>query len=72
MMNASAPVSGALVEARMRLQDAENNVARANAGHAGRSTDAAMASAAQAAVFQEALLATIHARLAELKAVAKP
>ena len=72
MMNASAPVSGALVEGRMRLQDAESDVARANAGHAGRSTDGAMANAARAAVFEEALLATIHARLSELKAVAKP
>jgi hypothetical protein len=46
-------------------------LACANAGEGGRSADAAMAQTAQAAIFDEALLGAMHARLEELKAVTK-
>ena len=54
-----------------RLRDAQSAVARANAGERGRSTDAAMAQTAQAAIFNEALLSAMHERLNEVKAVTK-
>jgi hypothetical protein len=58
--------------ARMQLSAAQSSIAQANAGNAaGRSADAAMAQTAQAAIFSEALLAAVRARLAEIKAVAK-
>ena len=47
----------AMTAAHTRLRDAQAAVARANSGVAsGRSADAAMAQAAQAAIFTEALL----------------
>ena len=72
MIDANSPVTDALIGARAQLRDAERSVAYANSGRLQRSADAAMAKAAQAAIFNEALLQTVHARLAELKAVAKP
>lgn len=57
--------------AQLRLRDAQTAVAAANAGHGGRSTDAAMARTAQAAIFNEGLLNAVHARLSELKAVTR-
>ena len=57
--------------AQERLRAAQAAVAVANVGHAGRSTDAAMAQTAQAAIFSEALLNAIHARLAEVKVVTR-
>ncbi|MHB8147409.1 MAG: hypothetical protein ACYDGM_09170 [Vulcanimicrobiaceae bacterium] len=72
MMDANSPVAEALIGVRAQLRDAERDVAYANSGHLQRSADAAMAKAAQAALFSEALLQSVHARLAELKAVAKP
>ncbi len=53
------------------MRNAQAAVASANAGHTGRSTDAAMAQTAQAAIFNEALLGAIHARLNEVKAVTR-
>jgi hypothetical protein len=58
--------------ARNQLQAAQAAVARANSGKdGGRSADAAMARAAQAAIFAEALLAAEHARFEEIKSVTK-
>jgi hypothetical protein len=57
--------------AQAQLHDAQAMVARTNAGSAGRSTDAAMAHTAQAAIFTEALLGAVRARLAEIKAATK-
>ena len=54
-----------------RLRDAQSAVAQANAGNTGRSADAAMAQTAQAAIFSEALLGALHARLDEIKSVTK-
>jgi hypothetical protein len=60
-----------LARAQQRLHDAQSAVAEANAGHGGRSTDAAMAQTARAAIFSEALLSAIHSRLEEVKAVTR-
>jgi hypothetical protein len=71
MFDVAESLEGGLRAARRQLLDAQTIVARANAGRGGRSADAAMAATARAAVFQEALLSAIHARLQELKAVTK-
>ncbi len=51
------------------LDDAQRVLAHAAAGAGGRSADAAMADAARAAIFDEALMNALHARLNELKNV---
>lgn len=72
MFDVAASLRPALDEARTRLNAAQAAVARANAGgDAGRAADAAMAQTAQAAIFDEALLAATRARLAEVSAVTK-
>ncbi len=71
MFDVADSLQGGLDAARDRVFDAQALVARANAGAGGRAADAAMASAAQAVLFSEALLAAVHARLAEIKQVAK-
>ncbi|MBV8117209.1 MAG: hypothetical protein JOZ01_04485 [Candidatus Eremiobacteraeota bacterium] len=59
------------MNAQQRLRDAQAAVASANAGRTGRSTDAAMAQSARAAIFTEALLGAMHARLTEVKSVTR-
>jgi hypothetical protein len=71
MFDVADSLEGGLQAAQRRLSDAQTAVARANAGVGGRGTDAAMAETAQAAIFQEALLSAVHARLQEIKAVTK-
>jgi hypothetical protein len=72
MFDVADSLRNALDAARRSLSDAQNDVARANAGQAaGRNADAAMARTAAAAIFSEALLSAEHARLAEIKSVAK-
>ena len=72
MFDVGDSLRGAFEMARERLRGAQQSVAWANAGERnGRSADAAMAQAAQAAIFTEVLLSAEHARLAEIKAVAK-
>ena len=71
MSDVADSLRGGLESAATRLQQAQRIVARANAGEGGRSADAAMAQTAQAAIFDEALLGAMHARLEELKAVTK-
>ncbi len=72
MFDVGESLRAALSEARTRLREAQESVARANAGGAtGRSADAAMAQTAQAAIFTEVLLAAERARFAEIKAVTK-
>jgi hypothetical protein len=71
MFDVAESLRGGLDSAQARLQQAQSLVARANAGEGGRSADAAMAQTAQAAIFDEALLGAMHARLEELKAVTK-
>jgi hypothetical protein len=62
---------GGLQDAAERLAQAQATVARANAVEGGRMADAAMAQAAQAALFDEALLGALHDRLEEVKTVTK-
>lgn len=71
MFDISESLKSGLASAQERLGDAERHVASANAGADDRSADAAMAETARAAIFNEALLNAIHARLAELKSVTK-
>jgi hypothetical protein len=71
MFDVADSLQGGLASAEQRLHDAQIALARAGAGGGSRSADAAMSEAAQAAIFNEALLGAMHARLAELKAVTK-
>jgi len=71
MFDVAESLRGGLESAATQLQQAQRVVARANAGVGGRTADAAMAQTAQAAIFDEALLGAMHARLEELKAVTK-
>ena len=70
MFDVADSLRAALGDARSQLQNASSRVALANAGGLGE-TDGAMADTAKAALFQEALLGVVHARLEELKAVTK-
>lgn len=72
MFDLGASLRDALADAQQRLRNAQASVALANSGKdSSRSADAAMAQAAQAAIFAEALLAAERSRFAEIKAVAK-
>jgi hypothetical protein len=71
MFDVAESLRGGLESAAARLQQAQSAVARANAGEGGRTADAAMAQTARAAIFDEALLGAMHARLEEVKAVTK-
>ncbi|HEY1977433.1 MAG TPA: hypothetical protein VGG89_12840 [Candidatus Baltobacteraceae bacterium] len=72
MFDVGDSLQSALERAHFELRDAQNRVANADAGgSAGRSADAAMARTAQAAIFTEALLTAEHARLEEIKSVAR-
>lgn len=72
MFDVGESLRNAIEDARSRLGEAQNAVARSNAGaQAGRSADAAMARTAQAAIFAEALFAADRARFEEIKAVTK-
>jgi hypothetical protein len=71
MFDGADGLRGGLQVAAARLAQAQATVARANAGDGGRTADAAMAQTAQAAIFDEALLGAMHARLEEVKAVTK-
>jgi hypothetical protein len=71
MFDVAESLRGGLASASARLQQAQSIIARANAGEGGRTVDAAMAQTAQAAIFDEALLGAMHARLEEIKAVTK-
>jgi hypothetical protein len=71
MYDVGDSLQSGLDRAQARLHDAQAAVAAANAGQAGRSTDAAMAQTAQAAIFSEALLGAMHSRLQEVKAVTR-
>ncbi len=69
MFDVADSLAPALRGAQQRLEDAASQTAHANA--TGTGTDAAMTATARAALFSEALLAALHARLAEVKAAAK-
>jgi hypothetical protein len=71
MFDVADSLRGGLQAAAERLAQTQARVARANAGDGGRTADAAMAQTARAAIFDEALLGAMHARLEEVKAVTK-
>ncbi len=70
MFDVAESLTPALRNAQSQLDTAAATVAQVNA-HGGN-TEEAMTATAQAALFSEALLGAVHARLAELKAAAKP
>jgi hypothetical protein len=69
MFDVAAPLMNALANSRDALGDAASATARAQTPYGAVRTDAAMAGAAEKAIFQEALLNAMHARLAEIKSV---
>ncbi|MHB8145386.1 MAG: hypothetical protein ACYDEW_07085 [Vulcanimicrobiaceae bacterium] len=71
MFDVAATLRGALGAARTALDAAASETAREQALDPTRATDATMALVAQRALFTEALLGAVHARLAELKAVTR-
>ncbi|MDE2481652.1 MAG: hypothetical protein KGN02_05645 [bacterium] len=70
MFDVADSLQPALARAAQSLARAQKTVARANAG-AGSGADGAMAATARAALFQEALMNAVHARLNELKAASR-
>jgi hypothetical protein len=58
-------------DAQSTLLQAQSALARSGASGSGSESGAAMAQTARAALFEEALLNAEHARLAEVKAVAR-
>ena len=70
-MDVAPQLQSALSETRERLAQAAGNAARAGTPFGGPAREATMASLAQSAIFSEALMSAMHARLQELKAVTK-
>jgi hypothetical protein len=72
MFDVGNSLRGALATGHARLLEAQAAVARNNAADdGGRSAGAAMAQAAQAAIFTEALLMAEHARFEALKTASR-
>ena len=72
MFDVEDSLRGAFASAQTRLQDASLAIARSGArAGGGRAADAALAHAARATVFTEALLEAERARFEQLKAVTK-
>jgi hypothetical protein len=69
MFDVAAPLMNALTQSRAALEGAAFATQRAQTPYGSTRTDAAMASAAEKAIFQEALLNAMHARLSEIKSV---
>lgn len=69
MFEIAAPLLNALEQSRTGLGSAASATARAQTPYGPSRSDAAMARAAEKAIFQEALLNAMHARLAEVKNV---
>jgi hypothetical protein len=70
-MDVAPQLRSALSEARSRLNAAASIAARAQTGLGGPVSDRAMATLAQSAIFSEAVLSAMHARLQEIKSVTK-
>lgn len=70
MFDISAPLMHALRAARTGLESAASATSRAQTPYGGSRPDSHMAGVAEKAIFTEALLAAVHARLAEIKSVA--
>ena len=70
MFDVAQSLGGALSSAADRLGGAAAGTSRAATPYGDTRSDAPMASVAQNAIFTEALLNAIHARLAEIKVAA--
>ncbi|MDQ6931053.1 MAG: hypothetical protein M3126_10360 [Candidatus Eremiobacteraeota bacterium] len=70
-MDVAPQLQSALSDARSSLAQNSARAALAQTNLGAPATDATMAGLAQAAIFSEALLSAMHARLAEIKAVTK-
>jgi len=71
MYDVAASLSSALDRARGALAGAASMTARSQTSLGTSRPDAAMAATAEKAIFTEALLNAMHARLAELKSVTR-
>lgn len=69
MFDVAESLMNALAQARAGLGSAASATARAQTPYGSARIDGAMATVAERAVFQEALLGAMHARLAEIKSV---
>jgi hypothetical protein len=69
MFDVAARLMDALTESREGLESAASTTARAQTPYGPTRSDAAMAGVAEKAIFAEALLSAMHARLAEIKNV---
>ena len=69
MFDVAAPLMTALQQARTDLSLAASQVARSQTPYGSARTDSTMAALARHAIFSQALLSAMHARLAELKSV---
>jgi len=69
MFDVADSLLGALAGARADLSEAAGAVSRSQTSLGSPRTDGVLASAAQRAIFTEALLNAVHARLAEIKSV---
>ena len=71
MFDVAESLQGGLSAASRDLQRAQIRLVRSDAAGGSAESQSAMADAARAALFDEALLSAVRSRLAELKAVAK-
>ena len=71
MFDVAGPLMNALTRARSDLSGAASSVSRTQTHLGSERSDRALAAAAGRAVFAEALLNAVHARLLEIKNVAR-
>lgn len=69
MFDVGGTLINALNQSGSGLSGAASVTSRSQTPYGPQRTDAAMAAAAQQAIFQEAVLSAVHARLAEIKSV---
>lgn len=69
MFDVASTLENALSRERTALANGASATSLAQTPFGATRTDAAMAGTAQAAIFTEALLSAVHARLAEIKSV---
>lgn len=71
MFDVASSLMTAMTRSRSGLDAAASATSRAQTPYGSTRTDTFMAEAAQRAIFQEALLGAMHARLAEIKSVTR-
>lgn len=70
MFDVGSSLAGALADNAQKISQASSQTARAGTALGESGSENAMAAIANAAVFSEALMNAVHARLAEIKSVA--